>query len=209
MRVLVNRESLAGPKTGVGHYTAELLRRLQARSDVTIGLVPQETLFQAKRLWRRVRTSLGGKPQPTAAALPSRISPLTPWKRFHRTVVSRCRRDLYRAMCSAAVRGGHDLYHEPNHLPLAIELPTVVTLHDLSAVVHPEWHPAERVAEYDRHFSSCLTRARHFLAVSEFTRREVIRLLGVAPDALPALTTAFVPAWSPYLPPRSQPCSNN
>src|SRR5439155_6150447 len=72
-----------------------------------------------------------------------------------------------------------DLYHEPNHIPLRCNLPTVVTLHDLSVLLHPEWHPADRIRHFQRHFQQGLTRSDHFLAVSEFTRQEIIRHLGI------------------------------
>jgi alpha-1,3-rhamnosyl/mannosyltransferase len=58
----------------------------------------------------------------------------------------------------------------------------VVTLHDLSVVLHPKWHPAERVAFYERQFQRGLDRCIHVLAVSEFTRQEVIRHLGISPE---------------------------
>jgi alpha-1,3-rhamnosyl/mannosyltransferase len=76
----------------------------------------------------------------------------------------------------------YDLYHEPNFLPLPGDTPTVVTLHDLSVVLHPQWHPAERVAFYERQFQRGLDRCVHVLAVSEFTRQEVIRHLGLPPQ---------------------------
>ena len=44
-------------------------------------------------------------------------------------------------------RGGFDLYHEPNNIPLPTDLPTVVTVHDLSVLLHPQWHPGYRGAE--------------------------------------------------------------
>src|SRR5262249_33193374 len=53
---------------------------------------------------------------------------------------------------------------------------------DLSALLHPEWHPADRVRLYEREFRIGVQRCAHYLAVSEFTRQEVIRHLGVSPD---------------------------
>src|SRR5206468_1095853 len=46
----------------------------------------------------------------------------------------------------------YDLYHEPNYIPLASSIPAVATIHDLSVLMHPEWHPADRVAFYERGF---------------------------------------------------------
>jgi alpha-1,3-rhamnosyl/mannosyltransferase len=49
-------------------------------------------------------------------------------------------------------------------------------------VLHPEWHPADRVAHYERHFVQALGQCAHVLAVSEFTRQEVIRTFGLAAE---------------------------
>jgi alpha-1,3-rhamnosyl/mannosyltransferase len=76
----------------------------------------------------------------------------------------------------------YDLYHEPNFIPFDSDLPTVATIHDLSVLLHPEWHPIERVRDYERRFQRGLARCTHFLTVSEFTRREVISVLGIPPD---------------------------
>ena len=78
--------------------------------------------------------------------------------------------------------GAFDLYHEPNNIPLPTDLPTIMTIDDLSVLLHPEWHPADRVADYDAHFHQGLAQGRHFLAISEFTRQELIHTLGLRPD---------------------------
>jgi alpha-1,3-rhamnosyl/mannosyltransferase len=63
-----------------------------------------------------------------------------------------------------------------------VDVPTVATLHDLSVLLHPHWHPADRVAHFERRFHEGLKRCRHFFAISEFARREIIAALGLRPD---------------------------
>src|SRR5262249_42110539 len=75
-----------------------------------------------------------------------------------------------------------DLYHEPNHIPLPCECRTLVTIHDLSALLHPEWHPPGRGAYYEKHFPRTLSQACHFLTDCDFISREVIQVLGVPPQ---------------------------
>ena len=82
------------------------------------------------------------------------------------------------------LRTAPDLYHEPDHIPTPTDLPTVVTIHDLSVLLHPEWHPADRVRGYEARFRRGLAQARHFLAVSEFTRQELIQKLNVRPETV-------------------------
>src|SRR5262249_53405595 len=93
--------------------------------------------------------------------------------------------------------GRCDLYHEPNHLPLACDAPTLTTLHDLSVLLHPEWHPARRVAAYERDWPRVLRQCTHFLTVSEFTRQEVLRHLGVAGERVTTVYNGIRPGLRP------------
>jgi alpha-1,3-rhamnosyl/mannosyltransferase len=54
-----------------------------------------------------------------------------------------------------------------------------VTIHDLSVLLHPEWHPVERVAWFERHFLPRLPLASHFVAISDAARQEIVEHLGI------------------------------
>jgi alpha-1,3-rhamnosyl/mannosyltransferase len=105
----------------------------------------------------------------------------------------------FRAVCA---RHRYDLYHETNFIPLASDRPTVVTLHDLSVLLHPEWHPTDRVAHFERHFRQGLKDCAHFLAISEFGRQEVIRTLNIAPERVTRTYMGIRPGLGP-LPPEA------
>jgi alpha-1,3-rhamnosyl/mannosyltransferase len=49
-------------------------------------------------------------------------------------------------------------------------------------LLHPEWHPGDRVKFFEKNFSRGLAQAAHILAISEFGRQEIIRYLGISPD---------------------------
>jgi alpha-1,3-rhamnosyl/mannosyltransferase len=49
----------------------------------------------------------------------------------------------------------------------------------LSPLTHPEWHPAGRVSFFEKKLQASLKQTQHFIAVSEFTRQEMIRILGI------------------------------
>src|SRR5579884_3007868 len=74
MRVLVNGLAAAGPKTGIGHYTAQLLRCLREQAGTEeIHSFPNRWLCQARSLWARVRAQLdrGGHPSSASANVPA------------------------------------------------------------------------------------------------------------------------------------------
>jgi alpha-1,3-rhamnosyl/mannosyltransferase len=176
MRVVLNQWAAAGRKTGVGHYTAELARLLpQQRGADQVVLFPPPWL-------QRFKGSFGGRYgyTPSAAGGAPSSSALGSLRARGRGLLRRLGHAFvawrFRRACA---RERIDLYHEPNHIPFASDVPTVATLHDLSVLLHPQWHPADRVAHYERHFRDAVRRCRHFVTVSEFTRQEVIGALGV------------------------------
>jgi alpha-1,3-rhamnosyl/mannosyltransferase len=184
MRVVVNQQAALGLKTGIGHYTIQLLHALRAQpGHHQIDAFPEGWMWQAGQMWSRLRPVL----QTESGPVPARAASCAGgWERFRRRSLKSLRkrgrkvaRHLFRTICT---REKYDLYHEPNFIPLAADCPTVVTLHDLSVLLYPEWHPAERVAYFERHFHRGLAACSHFFVVSDFTRKEVLRTLHLPPD---------------------------
>ena len=67
-------------------------------------------------------------------------------------------------------------------LPLRVAVPVVLTIHDISFATHPEWFPwREGIRRRWLTFQSA-KRAAKIIAVSEFTRRELIIEFGLPPD---------------------------
>jgi alpha-1,3-rhamnosyl/mannosyltransferase len=171
MRVLVNAISTwDGAKTGVGYYTSGLIAGLSARADVELAHYPPRWLGLTLASWKRGRRWLPSRRGSSTPLILAEGQPSLKHLLLQRHFARCCRqRNL-------------DLYHEPNFIPFACDVPTVVTIHDLSVLRHPEWHPVERVRHYEQHFQRGLADCAHILTVSEFTRREVISTLGQRPE---------------------------
>jgi alpha-1,3-rhamnosyl/mannosyltransferase len=200
MRVILNTLSVSGLKTGVGHYTAELLRCLQQQAgEDVIDYFPGPWMRHAYAAWTRFSRG----PARPGLALVGRSSAPAPPRGGLKSWVAGCLRTPGRALMGWSFHTlcrmrKYDLYHEPNFIPLPGDTPTIVTIHDLSVLLHPEWHPAERVVYYERHFQRGLKRCRHLLAVSEFTRQEVIRHLGVSPARVSCTRNGIRPGLRPF-----------
>lgn len=180
MRIIVNYLAAAdSAKTGVGHYTAEMLRcvRQQAGDDV-IDTFPGPWGQRMHATWTRFRRTRMPRPGNSLAG-PSRLTLRQRLFGSLRVCGRAARQLLFRQLCRWKK---YDLYHEPNFLPLPSDCPTVATLHDLSVLLHPEWHPVERVAQFEKNFRRSLARCVHFFTVSEFVRWEVIQTFGLAPS---------------------------
>jgi glycosyltransferase involved in cell wall biosynthesis len=80
--------------------------------------------------------------------------------------------------------GSPRLYWEPNHVILQhLEARfRLLTLHDLSCLRHPEWHPRERLDFFNSRFLPGIQRADGIVTVSEAIRREVMNTLKLPED---------------------------
>jgi glycosyltransferase involved in cell wall biosynthesis len=185
MRVLLHANAATGARTGVGHYTAELLRALGEEPSIRVFSYPNPHLA-------RIRERLGGGRPPAGWDGGTAVvaSPGAPPKDYRFTLRHITRTPLrlgWRLIMATYLRAAFDprlvdLYHEPNFFPLRTRLPTVVTVHDLSAVLHPEWHPASRVALFEKEFLPRISEIAHVLTVSDAARAEIIRTFNLPPE---------------------------
>jgi alpha-1,3-rhamnosyl/mannosyltransferase len=185
MRVVLNGLAALKPKTGVGHHVAELAAALHAGFPDD-----QFRLYPGDLLGRVVRT-FNPPPRPPDPRPPRPFDRLRGWvkaaaktaSRFHFSAFTRAHR--------------FDLYHEPNFVPYPTPLPTVVTVHDLSVLKYPHWHPADRVRQHQRFFLRGVGRARHVIVVSEAVRRELIEELGCPPGRVTTVHNGIAPRFAP------------
>lgn len=167
IKLVVNAIPLLGEQSGVGKYTREIITRLATQSSA----------FQYTYYYGYYSRSI-----PSEVETPSNRTFISGLKEFV------CRHALLKRACRKAVRltspllaGRHDLYFEPNFTfqPGIRARIKVVTVHDFSCFLHPEWHPAERVRHMDQYMWSSLKQADRIIAVSEAMRKEAIQRFGL------------------------------
>jgi alpha-1,3-rhamnosyl/mannosyltransferase len=196
IRVAVNQLAALGFRTGIGYYAAHLVRNLktQAGEDRVEGF-PRGLVKEIRRLGVRLQS---GPPRGCEGGLPSRESLKSRALRWLRPYLMRGYDFILQQHTRRWLTHRHyDLYHEPNFLTLPCELPTVVTLHDLSVHLHPQWHPADRVLRHQRQFGRTLKQAVHFLTISEFVRQEIIQTLGIPPERVTCTYLGVRPNFQP------------
>lgn len=81
-----------------------------------------------------------------------------------------------RRLARQTKRARWSLFHETNYVSPACELPLVTTVHDMGYLRHPEFVPRDRLGWLRRRMGTALARSRVILAVSHFTRRELLEL---------------------------------
>ena len=111
-----------------------------------------------------------------------------PWfarRMLHRVWDWRFGRTFRRSRCAA--------YFEPNHLAIRLDGPTIATVHDLSVLDHPQWHPADRVALWEESLASSVGHTAAWLADSRFTRMRMIQRLAIPPERITVVPLAARP----------------
>jgi glycosyltransferase involved in cell wall biosynthesis len=182
MRVLFNAFTACRMRTGVGCYAANLLAALKRLAGNRVRAFPDGWLGRVAT----AGSSLLGKPRPADA---THQAPKSLGLRLQMKGVAY---SAARKLCEggfrlASLRRDYDLYHEPNFIPWRCNIPAVVTVHDLSAILHPEWHPADRAAFHERHLERGLRDSAHVITDTECVRQEVIRLFGIHPNRVSAV----------------------
>ena len=85
----------------------------------------------------------------------------------------------------AAARARVDLVHAPAYTaPFWSPAPVVVTIHDVSYELHPEWYPYRRDWLRRAFYRRSARSATHILTVSEFSALEIAAAYGIPPDRI-------------------------
>ncbi|HEX9241023.1 MAG TPA: glycosyltransferase family 1 protein [Anaeromyxobacter sp.] len=204
MRVLFDHQAFEyQPWGGVSRYHAELVRGLAGRVEVELALVRSHNVYVpdlARRLGLEVSdrgfrdSFLSGRRFPGRKQLYSVAKRLFP--SMH---AQRANREHALARLRA---GGFDLFHptyyDPYFLDALGDRPFVITVHDMAHDVFPDLFPGEPVAARRR---LLVKRASRILAVSESTKRELVRILRTDPSRIDVIAHGFAWAAEPAPPP--------
>ncbi len=186
----VNAKALLFPLTGIGRYTRQLMEQ-----------IGREGAFEPRYFygaWWDAR--LYFRPPMDADRLRGWIKKLLPGH-------YRLARLFEQQRFTAGTRGkGMALYHEPNFIPYETDLPTVITVHDLSHLRFPETHPRDRVKMLNKRLPRAIETASRILADSEFTRREILDVFRPSPEKVIATPLAASGIFHPRTESETQPC---
>lgn len=156
MNIAVDARELAGHPTGVGRYLAELLERWADDANAL------------RHHWRLY----AHQPVPLPARFGSslRVLPGSGGSRWEQGTLSRALR-----------REKPDVLFAPGYTaPLTTPAPIALTIHDVSFLAHPEWFSLREGLRRRTLTSWSARRAHVVLTDSEFSRDEIVRLIGIA-----------------------------
>jgi len=166
------------PLTGIGRYVLELARGMHSHPNMG------NLRCFAGRDWVDA-------PWQAFAPVQTSCPPARAGREFlglRRRLPCRCLQDRWSFALKkrAFVRKGRaffdHLLHGPNYLLLPFAGPSLATIHDLSFLHYPDYHPRERIKLLERELPKTLAQAAGILTDTEFVRQEIIEHLGVSPE---------------------------
>ena len=189
MKIIFNGLPVVYPMSGVGQYTLQLGRALEA-------LLGNEKIF-----WFGTNLSNCGHNY-SANNGPDSLNRLQYGLRKYlrkmpglNTLVHHWRNHQFQ---SSLRKIKPSLYHETKYVPFNFEIgPTLITIYDLSFLRNPEWHPADRVRHLEKYFLKRLSQAEAIITISEFSKKEISNLLNVDPTKIHVTYPGVDPSFSP------------
>ncbi len=166
MRIAVNTRFLLPDKLeGLGWYTQELLRRMVLQHPEDEFIFCFDRPFDSDFIY-------GPNVEPIVIFPPAR-HPVLWYAWFEWALPAALRR------CKA------DVFFSPDsYLSLRSPVPTLMTVHDLIPLQHPEQVPWWSRDYYRYFFPKYMRRAEHIVAVSEFTKNCILETTGLSSDKI-------------------------
>jgi glycosyltransferase involved in cell wall biosynthesis len=188
VRIALDGQPLLAPLAGVGHYTEQLVHALARVGPSHHFYVVAPRPLKALR---RGRVPLVEFPEPNV----ERVIP-----GWWATMRARVERRLGR---NPEMGRGEDppgdLFHATNHMfPFRLHgMRTVLTVHDVTILKFPQWHPASRLAMMGAGLAPAARRADRIVTPSQYTRRDILELLDVEPERVVVVPGGIDPIFAP------------
>lgn len=168
LKIAFNASALLSPRTGIGEYGFQIASGLNVRPEA------DPDFFYGLYWSKEVRQTPG---------IGTRKS--LPWLRNNLPYTYQMRQYVQQRKFQAKCRQeAFDLYHEPNIVSLPFDGPTVITVHDLSWIKFPEFHPVKRLKAMNRYFEASLFGAKRILTDCEFIKQEIVNTFGIHSDSI-------------------------
>jgi glycosyltransferase involved in cell wall biosynthesis len=179
MRILVNaRFLLPGKLEGLGWYTHELVRRMAINHPEDAFILLFDRRFDPRFVY-------ADNVRPVVLPPPAR-HPLLWYLWFEWSVPA------------AVARLRPDVFFSPDgYCSLRARVPTLMTLHDVAPLHHPEQVPWAPRRYYQHFLPRFAARADHIAAVSEAARADIMHTCHVAPERITAVPNGVRDVFKP------------
>ncbi|MCC2617223.1 glycosyltransferase family 4 protein [Aestuariibacter halophilus] len=196
MNIILGCDPLLMPLTGIGHYTYQIGKGLHTSNDVDhLDFYAHGRFFEPRELLERHECPPLAQNQPIMSGVFSSL----------RASVARSRlavkayQHVIPWLDRLQLGGKRDaIFHSPNFMLPSFRGRRIVTIHDLSTLRFPEYHPASRVMLVNDQIKKATRYADHIITDSVLVKQEIIDRFSVSPDCVSAIPLGAETRFCPY-----------
>jgi len=173
VKLIISAETVKYPLTGIGRYTQELVRYAALERGI------DELYCYA----RGKKISIDAFSSVSRESLMPRVRHKPVFDYAYQKVkqlpyIALLTEYLQSYVESLRLEGLDEyLYHGTNYRLPERSGPSIITIYDLSVLLHPEWHPKDRIMRMSRVIPQAIQRATHIITISSSVKREMIEHL--------------------------------
>lgn len=181
-KLLINTTPIRKPLTGIGYYTLNILRELLKRDVDVVGLqngkaISKEQLRDISDRFLCETENTQSNQKSIKRSLVELIRNIPGSYQFKNILLSyRAKRSLSRFAEQNYV------YFEPSFIPFDYKGKTITTVHDLSFISYPEFHPETRVAYLKSKIGSSINKSDHIIVDSDYILKEMRNYFPLSED---------------------------
>lgn len=186
MDLLININSLHRPITGIGRYTAEILRCLLKNNDIqafdTLDIYTSQQLEEKLRHLddlseTRLRTE-------ETSSWPRTILKKSLYARQLKQYIQQ------RLLRRSLQQYKNSIYWESNYILQPFDGQSVASIHDLSYIKYPQYHSIETRRWLDENLENTIFKADALLTLSEFSKQEIMQQFSVPENKIKIVAPA-------------------
>lgn len=162
LRVAVDGTPLVGERTGIGHFTADLIDHLAARDDMEV--VAYAVTWRGRHQFAKL---LPDGVRAGTAPIPARVARAV-WERTPHIKIERW-------------TGPIDVVHATNFVGPPATAPVLLTVHDLGFMLHKEWAWGDALG-YPEWVATALKRGAHVHVPSDYVGEQAREVFGLPPE---------------------------
>lgn len=194
MNVVLSIEAVRPPLAGIGRYAWELATRLPLSPEV------DAIRFLSDGLWRKL-PDVAQVAHANGASQTSQSHHDWRHQLGKNPLISHVYGKLMPRLATFQLnrlrRTKDTVFHGPNFFVPEIDLPSVVTIHDLSAYYPSDWHPQTRIDRMRMLIPQAVARANIVLTDSVATKRELMQEFNVDDAKVRAIPLGVDPIYHP------------
>ena len=190
MKLILGADPLLMPLTGIGHYTKNLAKAIVKRKALeSVDFYAHGHFFDPVTLLKPDDPKPNSDTHKNTAKTKSAIQKIRE-KAANITIVVKIYAVISVYLDKIRLNGKvptNTLFHSPNFILPAFKGKCVVTIHDLSTVRFPQYHPSARVAYINSQIKKSVKYAAHIVTDSEFIKAELIERYNLSHDFVTAI----------------------